>query len=645
MMRRWFGRVVILLVILGVAGGARAGRAGDDPERAAFIRANYTKFEHRIPMRDGVRLHTAVYVPNDSSETYPILLFRTPYSVAPYGADRYKDEFGPIEAFERDGYIFVFQDVRGRFMSDGEFVNMRPHDADKSGPDEIDESTDTYDTIEWLLANLDNHNGRVGQWGVSYPGFYTSAGMIDSHPALVAASPQAPIADWYFDDMHHHGAFSLALGFGFLSSFGRARDGLVTEWPERFDYGTPDGYQFFLDLGPLGNVNRDHFHGEIAFWNKIVEHPDYDEFWRSRNILPHLDGITCAVMVVGGWFDAEDLYGPLQTYRAVESANPGISNVLVMGPWRHGGWVWTDGESLGAADFGFGTAATFQERALLPFFRHHLKGQGELDLPEAWVFETGANRWREFSGWPPDDLQREHLYLQSGGTLGLAPPTARDGFDEFLSNPDKPVPYTPEIVTGWHAAYMAEDQRFAARRPDVLVYRSAPLEADLTIAGPLSAELWVSTTGGDADWVVKLIDEYPGRLPGFDPEAGTTDSGGTQQMVRSEALRGRYRSSYSEPEPFTAGEVTRVSVELQDVLHTFKRGHRIMIQVQSSLFPLLDRNPQSWVDNIFAAEEDDFVTATHRVYRSSGQPSRIAVGVLGSGASSTALPPPGSEND
>jgi putative CocE/NonD family hydrolase len=616
-------------LIIGLASAASAQRDAEDPEREEYIRSHYTKFEHRIPMRDGAELFTSVYVPNNTSEPYPILLVRTPYSVGPYGADQYKTKLGPTTEFERDGYIFVFQDVRGRFMSEGDFVNMRPHIPAKDGAKDFDESTDTYDTIDWLVKNLPGNNGRVGLWGVSYPGFYTSAGMINSHPALKAASPQAPIADWFFDDMHHHGAFTLSLSFGFFSVFGQAREGLVTEWPKRFDYGTPDGYQFFLDLGPLNNANEDHLHGEIAFWNEFIKHPDYDDFWQSRNILPHLEGITCAVMTVGGWFDAEDLYGPLHTYEAVEKSNPGISNTLVMGPWRHGGWIWTEGDSLAAADFGFKTSKTFQEEALLPFFRHHLKGEGEIDLPEAWVFETGANRWRDFPEWPPEKLTVERLYLRENGVLAFAlPTTEQDAFDEYVSDPANPVPYTPEISTGWHSEYMAEDQRFAAWRPDVLVYRSEPLEEDLTLAGPLSADLWVSTTGGDADWVVKLIDEYPGRLPGWEKDSDETDLGGTQQMVRSEALRGRYRSSYSEPTPFTSGEITPLTIELQDVLHTFKRGHRIMIQIQSSLFPLLDRNPQSWVENIFEAEEEDFIKATHRIYRSADHPSSMAVGIL-----------------
>ncbi len=618
-----------VVLVFGLAGVVSAQRDAVDPEREAFIRSNYSKYEYKIPMRDGIKLFTAVYIPNDTEEDSPILMMRTPYSVGPYGADRYRTKIGPTVEFEHDRYIFVFQDVRGTFMSEGEFVNMRPHDPDKNGPTDIDESTDTYDTIEWLVTNLPDNNGRVGLWGVSYPGFYTSAGMIDSHPALKAASPQAPIADWYFDDMHHHGTFVLSLSFGFFSNFGQAREGFMTEWPERFDYGTPDGYRFFLDLGPLGNANKHYFHDEIAFWNEIVAHPNYDEFWQSRNILPHLDDITCAVMTVGGWFDAEDLYGPLHTYRAVEDANPNIDNTLVMGPWRHGGWVWTEGEELAATDFGFKTSKTFQEHALLPFFRHHLKNEGTADLPEAWVFETGANRWRDFPAWPPEDIKSRKLYFgEEGGLTFDAPTSDTDAFDEYLSDPANPVPYTPVISTGWHSEYMAEDQRFAAWRPDVLVYRSEPLDEDLTIAGPLSAKLFVSTTGEDADWVVKLIDEYPGRLPGYDKDSDEPDLGGTQQMVRSETLRGRYRTSYTDPEPFTPGEITPVTVGLQDVLHTFKRGHRIVIQVQSSLFPLQDRNPQSWVENIFEADEGDFIKATHRVYRSADHPSAIAVGIL-----------------
>ena len=623
------------LSAFALAWTATAAAADDNgTARAEYIRAAYTKFEYRITMRDGVKLFTAVYLPNDVSTTYPILLLRTPYSVKPYGADRYRKKFGPTEAFEREGFIFVFQDVRGKYMSEGEFVNMRPHVERKRGPTDIDESTDTYDTIEWLLANVENHNGKVGQWGISYPGFYTAAGAIDTHPALKAISPQAPIADWYWDDMHHHGAFILPLAFNFFATFGRPRPEPTTERAESFDYGTADGYQFFLDLGSLSNVNERHFKGEIAFWNSFVEHPNYDEFWQSRNLLPHLRNIRAAVMTVGGWFDTEDLYGPLKIYREIEKNNPGIHNTLVMGPWSHAGWGRTSGDSLGAVSFGFKTSATYQEHVVLPFFLHFLKAKGELHLPEAYIFETGANRWRSFDAWPPE-RRAANLFLQADGGLSFEPPEAADeACDEYVSDPAKPVPYTLEITTRWAKKYMTEDQRYAAWRPDVRVYRSAVLEHDLTLAGPLTADLWVSTSGTDADWVVKVVDVFPDQAPeGDDSDSKpakreSAELGGYQMLVRWEILRGRFRDSYEHPEPFVAGQITPLAFELQDVLHTFKRGHRVMIQIQSTWFPFADRNPQKYVPNIFEADEEDFIKATHRVYRSRKYPSSVKVGVL-----------------
>jgi len=612
-------------------------QAQTDDDLEEYIRANYSKFEYWIPARDGARLYTSVYVPNDTSKTYPMLMIRTPYNCEPYGADRYPEKLGPSANMVREGYIFVCQDVRGRFMSEGEFINMRPHRPDKRGPRDVDESTDTWDTVEWLVNNVPGNNGRVGQWGNSYPGFYTAAGAIDSHPALKAVSPSAPIADWYWDDMHHHGAFTLGLSFPFFSSFGHPRPKPVTDWPERFDFGTPDGYQYFLDLGSLKNVDAEILEGSIPFWTEMSKHPDYDEFWQSRNILPHLKNISAAVLTVGGWYDAEDLYGPLHIYPSIERNNPDAFNVLVMGPWRHGAWLRSDGQTLGTVDFGYPTAVEFRERVMEPFFRSFLKGEGEVNVPEAWVFETGVNRWREFDQWPPAGLEHRSLYLREDGTLGAAPSDESDNeaFAEFPSDPANPVPYTPAITVRWHSEYMVEDQRFAARRPDVLVFRSEPLEQDLTIAGPITAKLWVATTGSDADWVVKVIDEFPPRLPGYvKPTREQLDSGdfedegGTQRMVRSEIFRGRYRNSYERPEPFVPGEITLVKVPLQDVFHTFKRGHRVMIQVQSSLFPFIDRNPQSWVDNIFEAEDKDFIKATHRVWHSKEHPSAIEFGVL-----------------
>ena len=623
-------RICHVVLALGVC-GRLAGQSADlrAELEAQSIRESYTKFEHRIPMRDGARLFTAVYAPNERAKEFPILLLRTPYGCAPYGADRYRDALGPSSRFARDGYIFVYQDVRGRFLSEGEFVNMTPHRAEKHGPHDIDESTDTWDTIEWLLANVDGHNRRVGQWGVSYPGFYTIAGAIGSHPALKAISPQAPIADWFFDDFHHHGAFFLPHAFNFLSSFGKPRPEPTTESPPRFDHGTPDGYRFFLELGPLSNVETRHFRGDVAFWKDIVAHPNYDAFWQERDILPHLREIRCAVMTVGGWFDAEDLYGPLKIYRQVEAMNPRAFNVLVMGPWDHGGWGRHDGAALGNVSFGFRTAEFYREQIERPFFRHFLAGEGAHGLPEAFVFETGANRWRTFDAWPPAATAARNIYLQSGGGLSFeAPPEGDDGFDEYISDPAKPVPFSEDIDIGMTRAYMTDDQRFASRRPDVAVYRTEALAEDVTLAGPIRADLWVSTSGTASDWIVKVIDVFPDSTGDPDPNPRGVRLGGYQMMVRSEVLRGRFRNSYEIPEPHVAGEPTRIQLELQDVLHTFQRGHRLMVQIQSSWFPLVDRNPQTWVPNIFEAKEEDFVKATQRVYRGPTRASHLRMGVL-----------------
>jgi hypothetical protein len=631
-----------LLAPLGAAflpAPAAAQEAAAEDPVAAYVRSHYAKREVLVPMRDGVRLFTSIYTPNDAGvggKIYPILMNRTPYDVGPYGAAEYKDHLGPSAPYAEEGFVFVYQDVRGKYMSEGEFVNMRPEA--EPGPGGVDEATDTYDTIAWLLENVPGNNGKVGLWGISYPGFYASAGAIHSHPALKAVSPQAPIADWFWDDFHRHGAFILPMAFNFFASFGQPRPEPTTESADHFDHGTPDGYAFFLDLGPLSNVNARYLHGEVPFWNDIAAHPNYDAYWQERNILPNLRGVGAAVMVVGGWFDTEDLYGPLATYRAIERQNPGAFNVLVMGPWPHGGWSRGDGRSLGGADFGFETSDYYREHFELPFFRHFLKGGEDPHLAEANVFETGADRWRRFPAWPPPGLAQKTLYLQEGGELSFEAPQATEvgeAADRFVSDPAKPVPYTTELTTRWARDYMTEDQRFAARRPDVLVYRSEPLAEDLTLAGPLSADLWVSTTGRDADWIVKVIDEFPVDEPRFTdaPRPRPTadeppDLRGTQRLVRAEVMRGRFRESYETPKPFEPGVPTRVSYELHDVLHTFRRGHRIMIQVQSTWFPFVDRNPQSWVENVFEAEPADFVTATHTVYRSSEHPSGVRVGVL-----------------
>jgi putative CocE/NonD family hydrolase len=596
---------------------------------AEWVRTHYDKREVMIPMRDGVRLFTAIYTPKAATRPVPIMLMRTPYSVGPYGEDAFPERLGPSETLARRGFAFAYQDVRGRFMSEGEFVDVRPHRAQKQGASDIDESTDTFDTIEWLLANVPGNSGRVGQWGISYPGFYAAAGMIDAHPALRAVSPQAPIADWWFDDFHHHGAFFLPHAFNFYATFGRARPKPTKEWGPRFDHGTPDGYAFFLDLGPLSNANERWFHGEIAFWNELVAHPDRDEFWQARDLLPHLRNVAPAVMTVGGLFDAEDLYGPLAIYRAIEAQDPDTSNVLVMGPWKHGGWARTPGDQLGKIGFGSETSRFYQEEIEAPFFVHHLDDGPAPDQPEAWVFETGRNRWRRFDAWPPPGAAPRTIWCAADGSLVDAAPSASRAFVQWTSDPDNPVPYTGEIATGMVATYMTEDQRFAARRPDVVTFQTPPLEAPLTIAGPLTANLWVSTSGTDSDFVVKLVDVFPDDAGTVKLPDGTEQAmGGYQMMVRSEVIRGRYRESPAAPRPFRPGQPTAVDVPLQAVLHTFEKGHRVMIQVQSTWFPLVDRNPHRYAKNVFLAKPSDFVKAEQRVYCDQRHPTRLELGVL-----------------
>jgi putative CocE/NonD family hydrolase len=615
-------RLVLATLALGLVAPTLRGQGLD------YVKEHYTKVEYRIPMRDGVRLFTAVYIPKDDSKTYPILMTRTPYSVGPYGADRSKNDLGPSPIFGSSGYIFVYQDVRGRWMSEGEFVNMRPivpHDGD---PRHIDESTDTFDTIAWLLEHVQGHNGKVGLTGISYPGFYTDCGIVDAHPALVAASPQAPVTDWFIgDDWHHNGAFFLPHAFNFLASFGRPRPEPTTRPQVPFEHGTPDGYRFFLDLGPLTNANDRYLHGEVPFWNEIMEHGTYDEFWKARNVRQHLDGIKPAVLTVGGWYDAENLFGALETYKRIESTSPGADNRLVMGPWSHGGWSRVDGRTLGHVRFDTPTGEFFRQSVEFPFFEHHLKGTPDLDLPEALVFETGRNVWRRFDAWPPKDVESRPIYLGSDGALAFEPPDESDrASDEYVSDPSRPVPFIDEIEVGMTPDYMVGDQRFASRRPDVLVYQTEPLEEDLAIAGPIPVELFVSTTGTDADFVVKLIDVYPDDYPDPDPNPAGVKMGGFQQLVRGDVFRGKFRESFEQPRPFEPGEPTRLAFNLQDACHTFRSGHRLMVQVQSTWFPLVDRNPQSFVD-IYEAKPSDFIKTTQRIYRSGARRSALRLPV------------------
>jgi len=596
------------------------------------VRARYTKQEVYVPMRDGVRLYTAVYSPKDRSTDYPIMLSRTPYTIAPYGSDQYRSGIGPSTLFADEGFIFVYQDVRGRWMSEGDFEHMRPHQARKTGPKDVDESTDTYDTIEWLLKNVPNHNGRVGMWGISYPGFYVAAGMIDAHPALKAASPQAPVSDWFAaDDWHHNGAFLIAHAFGWFRDNGWPFMRPSTERPGTpIDLGTNDGYQFYLNLGPIRNANERYFKGQMPFWNDMIAHDARDAFWQGRNIRPHLRNIAPAVMTVGGWFDAENLFGALEVYRATERQSPGASNILVMGPWVHGGWSRGAGDSLGDVRFDAATAEYYREHIELPFFNHHLKDKATLDLPEASVFETGTNQWRRFDTWPPRGVQTRNLYLHDGGRLSFDPPAAGSdaaAFDEYTSDPRKPVPLTPGIAPGMAQRYMVDDQRFAARRPDVLVYQTDVLREDVTIAGPVWPSLTVTTTGTDQDFIVKLIDVWPNRFPDAQGDADNT-LGDYQQLVRGEVMRGKFRNSLETPEPFEPGKPTTVAWEVSDTFHTFRRGHRIMIQIQSTWFPLIDINPGTFT-NIYEATEAAFQKTTQHVYRTASTPSLVKVGVLG----------------
>ncbi len=608
-----------------------------------YVKAHYTKYEYKIPMRDGKRLFTAVYVPKDNTQTYPMLLHRTPYSIRPYGADQYPENLGPSPLFAKDGYIFVYQDVRGRWMSEGEFVHVRPHRPKKTETTEIDESTDTHDTIEWLLKRVRGHNSRVGIAGISYPGFYTAAGIIDSHPAIKAASPQAPVTDWFAgDDWHHNGAFFLAHMFNWMARNGRNRPEPTKKFPQvTFDYGTPDGYEFYHRIKTLSKIDEKYLKGDVPFWKETMQHDAYDDFWKSRNIRPHLKNVKPAVMTVGGWFDAENLFGALETYRSIEANNPQADNTLVMGPWRHGGWAKGEGSSFGDIPFNQKTSEFYREHIEFPFFQRHLKGKGDGKQPEAWVFETGTNQWRKYETWPPSEAQRKSLYFREAESLSFAPPTmdSSESYDEYVSNPAKPVPYMSEIVAGMKAEYMIADQRFASRRPDVLVYRTELLEEDVTIAGPIEVELVISTTGTDSDWVVKLIDVYPDDFPDAkeSPKEIPKEKpkeipkeihmGGYQQLVRGDVMRGKFRNSLEKPEPFEPNQPTLVRFTMPDTCHCFRSGHRIMVQVQSSWFPLVDRNPQKFC-NIFQAKESDYQSATQRVHRTPDASSRLKVLVL-----------------
>ncbi|CAM3453827.1 CocE/NonD family hydrolase [Zobellia roscoffensis] len=589
-----------------------------------YFRQHYDLKEYRIPMRDGAELFTAVYTPKDKSKNYPILLNRTCYNASKYSNYNYSSY--PSKYLIEDGYILAFQDVRGRYMSDGEFDNMRPNipGNNKKNKKDIDESSDTYDTIDWMIKKIKGNNGRVGMYGISYPGHYTAAGMIDAHPALKASSPQAPIADFFFDDFHHQGAYLESYSAAF-AVFGYQKDSLTRDsWYMdklmRF-YGNPapDAYDFFLKLGPLKNITKNYHHDNF-FWNQIVDHPNYDEFWQKRNILPHLKNINHAVMTVGGWFDAEDLYGPLNIYKTVEATSPKAKNSIVMGPWDHGGWAREKGKTVhNHIYFGDSISSFYLKNIERKFFAHHLKEDGPDTLPEAYMFDTGIKKWETFDAWPPKEIEPISLYFGQNGQLSINKPIDEKAVFEYTSDPQKPVPYTSQVegLTFTPRRYMSDDQREASRRPDVLTFETEPLKDNRVLAGEIMAKLKVAMTGTDGDFIVKLVDVYPDDHESYEHNPDNIIMGGYQQLVRAEVFRGRFRNSFEKPEPFVPGEPSDVNFRLQDILHTFKKGHRIMIQIHSTWFPYIDRNPQKYVDNIYKADEEDFIKSTIQVFGSS----------------------------
>jgi uncharacterized protein len=646
---------VLFIVLAACAASAQQTQR----ELADYIKSHYTKREVYIPMRDGVKLFVCIYEPKDKDHKYPIMFDRTPYSVGPYGADNYKGLLGPNELFAREGYIFVYEDVRGRYMSEGVYEDVRPYIPNKTA-NQIDETTDTYDTVDWLIKNVANNNGRVGVWGISYPGFYTSMAGIDGHPAVKAISPQAPVSDWFHgDDINHNGALFLAQNYSFFAYFGQQRPAPTgtNDYVKPFASGTQDGYKFYLDMGGLGK-SGDWFWQKMQFrskfWDQMVLHPNYDQFWKERNILPHLKNIHAAVMTVGGWYDDEDLYGALNTYQAIEKQNPGIFNVLVMGPWCHGCWERSDGSWLGTAYFGGNVSLDYRRIFELPFFNHFLKDKGDIpQIKEVNGFDTGTYDWREYADWSPSSSNDAALYLLDNGHLkfgdgatGKRPPDGTKAYDEYVSDPWNPVPYTQKITLNYPSDFMTEDQRFAATRPDVLVYQTEPLTDDVTVAGSIKPELFVSSSGTDSDFVVKLIDVFPddyqfpetgNKLPNGDPERvkppessaySVFKSGGYQMLLRGEPFPARYRNSFEKPEPLVANRPAKIAYVMPGIVHTFRKGHRIMVQIQSTWFPLVARNPQKFMANYKQGTDADFQKATERIYHSAQYPSRIVLPLM-----------------
>ena len=642
---RSFVRARGAALLAGLAGLASSApvradaQRGGNPAAADSIKAHYRKLEVRIPMRDGVKLFTSIYVPRDTTQSWPIIMDRTPYGVAPYGPDAYRPALGPSPRFAQEGFIFVYQDARGRYYSEGAYTEMTPH-KDHKGPKDVDESTDSYDTIDWLVKNVPHNSGRVAIYGTSYPGFYTTASCIDPHPALKMCEPGAPMTDlWWGDDLFHNGAFMLGANFDFYLGYGRTPRANPPGPDPRYpgpDMGN-DAYKFFLAMGPVGPGSRRWLPPETApLWDVVMHHPAYDAYWRARDISRHVTRMP-SMLIVGGYYDAEDLAGPWRTFRGIERLAPKTDVHLVVGPWSHGGWARGDGNALGTLRWDTKTGPWFRDSIELPFYLHHLKGAPDPRLPKVLAYRSGGERWDRFAAWPSKNTNSRTLYLAPGGALAWAKPaTAGAGrgtaFDEYVSDPANPVPVVgrPDR-SGMPRDYMTGDQRFAAARPDVLVFQTPPLPEDVTVTGPVSPRLFVSTSGTDADFDVKLIDVFPDDAPDWPGDTTGFHVAGYQQLVRGEPFRGRYRNDVAKPAPFTPDRPEAIRFTMPDIDHTFRKGHRIMVQIQSSWFPLNDRNPQTFVPNIFEARPEDFRPATMRVYHSAARPSGIELRVLDPG--------------
>jgi len=586
----------------------------------------YDKQEVYITMRDGIRLFTSVYTPKKMDKPAPVLMVRTPYNAEPGGEEQFNFYLSIYNRFVKEGYILVFQDVRGRFMSEGKYVNVRPFKPGKTGT-ETDEASDTWDTADWLIRNVKNNNGRIGVFGVSYPGFYSTMAILSGHPAIKAVSPQAPVTNWFLgDDQHHNGAFFLMDNFSFYTWFGDPMVVPTRTLKTSFNWNSEDSYDYFMRLGPLKNTKHI-FHDSVKYWHELLSHPNYDSWWKETDPRPHLTGVMPAVMTVGGLFDAEDLWGTLHTYQAIEKQNPQeTKNILVMGPWQHGQWAAGGGKNLGNIYWGAATCDPYHKMEV-KFFNYYLKDEGVMDLPEATFFVTGSNEWKQFPTWPPESRVTKTFWFQSAGKLSATSPTASRSYDEYISDPAKPVPYREDVHLLRDPEYMTDDQRFAARHPDVLVYQTEPLTEDITLTGPVSAELFASVSGTDADFVVKLIDVFPDVVKKPEGADIKVPLGGYQMLVRGEIMRGKYRKSMEKPVPFKPGRIEPVAFELPDIAHTFLKGHRMMVQVQSSWFPLVDRNPQKFT-NIYTCDETDFQKASIRIYHDQRYGSNIKVNIL-----------------